>query len=138
MKGDDLSVLSTRIRAAHARIVEDGNIGEIEKYFSENYVVHLGGSRKSGYGGIRAFTKAIHSAFSELSVDVEVFVEAGNRISWQRSIHGTQPGAFQGFPASGLEITWRDMVLSQIEDGKIVEEWVVTDLAETLLRSRKG
>jgi hypothetical protein len=30
------------------------------------------------------------------------------------------------------------MVVSQIADGKIVEEWVVTDLAEALLRSRKG
>lgn len=138
MKTKDMSALAKIIRAANARLIEDGNIEEIEKYFSEKYVVNFGDSKKSGHVGIRGFTKAIHSAFTDLSVDVEIFVESGSRISWQRCIHGTQTGAFQGFPASGLRITWRDMVVSQIADDKIVEEWVVTDLAEALLRSRKG
>ena len=138
MKINDMSVLATIIRDANARLIEGGNIEEIEKYFSEKYVVNFGGSKKSGHVATRGFTKAIRSAFSELSVDVEILVESGSRISWQRCIHGTQTGAFQGFPASGLKITWRDMVVSQIADGKIVEEWVVTDLAEALLRSTKG
>lgn len=133
-----MSALEERIRSANAGLIGDGNVEDIEKYFSENYVVNIGGSKTVGYGGIRRFAKAIHSAFSTLSVDVEILVESGGRISWQRSIHGTQTGAFQGFPASGQKISWRDMVVSQFEDGKIVEEWVVTDLAEALLRSRKG
>ncbi|MGI9271737.1 MAG: ester cyclase [Woeseiaceae bacterium] len=133
-----MSVLERIIRAANTSLIEDGNVEEIEKYFSEKYVVSFGGSKKSGHAGVRGFTKTIHSAFSELSVDVEILVESGRRISWQRSIQGTQTGAFQGFPASGLGITWRDMVVSQIVDGKIEEEWLVTDLAEALLRSRKA
>ncbi len=132
-----MSTSAKIIRGANTSLIAGGNVNEIEKYFNEKYVVNFGGSRKSGHAGIRGFTNTIHKAFSELSVDVEILVESGNRISWQRCIHGTQTGAFQGFPASGLRITWRDMVVSEIADGKIAEEWVVTDLAEALLRSRK-
>jgi len=138
MKTKDMSALATIICAANERLIEDGNINEIDKYFSEKYVVNFGGSEKSGHVGIRGFTKAIRSAFSDLSVEVEILVESGSRIAWQRCFHGTQTGAFQGFPASGQRINWRDMVVSEFSDGKIAVEWVVTDLAEALLRSRKG
>jgi hypothetical protein len=32
---------------------------------------------------------------------------------------------------------WRDMVTSRFEGGLIVEDWVISDLAEQLLRARK-
>jgi len=37
---------------------------------------------------------------------------------------------FKNFPASGLQIVWRDMVTSQFYEGLIAEEWVLTDLVE--------
>jgi len=54
-----------------------------------------------------------------------------------RTLKGTHKVAFKGFPDSGHEIVWCDMVTSEIQDGKIIQEWVVTDLAERLLLSRK-
>jgi predicted ester cyclase len=58
-------------------------------------------------------------------------------VSWQRTIRAKQEGAFKGFPASGRNIVWRDVVTSRFRDGLIVEEWVISDLAEQLLLSRK-
>lgn len=132
-----MSALASKIRDANVQLIEGGNVEAIGEYFKTNYVVNFGGSKKNGHGAVRGFTKAIHEAFSELSVDVEILVESDDRISWQRTIRATQTGTFQGFPASGHKITWRDMVASQLEDGRITEEWVVSDLAEALLRSRK-
>jgi predicted ester cyclase len=34
-------------------------------------------------------------------------------------------------------VQWSDQVISEIEDGRIAEEWLVTDLAEQLLLARK-
>jgi predicted ester cyclase len=68
---------------------------------------------------------------------VEILVEGVNRVAWQRTLQGTHQTAFKGFPGSERNIVWRDMVTSQFRDGLIVEEWVVTDLAERLLLSRK-
>lgn len=132
-----MSTLASTIRDANVQVIKDGNVEGISEFFDTNYVVNFSGSKKGGHGAVRGYTKTIHEAFSKLSVDVEILVESDDRISWQRTIRGTQTSSFQGFPASDLEITWRDMVVSQIEDGRIREEWVVSDLAEALLRSRK-
>ena len=68
---------------------------------------------------------------------MEILVEGPDRIAWQRIIRATHEGAFKGFPASGRKIVWRDMTTSRFRDGVIAEEWVISDLAEQLLLSRK-
>jgi predicted ester cyclase len=64
-------------------------------------------------------------------------VEGEDRVAWQRTFRGTHKGKFKGFPASGLNIVWRDMVTSHFYNERIGEEWVITDLAEQLLVSSK-
>lgn len=65
-------------------------------------------------------------------------MESGDRVAWQRTMRGRQTGPFQGFPATGRRIAWRDMVTSRLHDGRIAEEWAVSDLAERLLLARKS
>jgi len=72
-----------------------------------------------------------------MAVEVEILVEGPERISWQRTLSATHAGTYLGFPATGRKLVWRDMVTSRFRDGLIVEEWVVTDLAEQLLKARK-
>ncbi len=133
-----MSFLGSRILEANHRIVEQGAIDNIPDYFSKNYVVATGGSERVGHEVIGGFTKQIHKSFSSLQVSVQVLMEADSCVAWQRTLRGNHTGKFQGFPASGLQITWRDMVVSHFEDSLITKEWVVTDLAEALLRSRKN
>lgn len=64
-------------------------------------------------------------------------MEGTGRVAWQRTLRGTHRDTFQGFPPTGREIVWRDMFTSRFHNGLIAEEWVVTDLAERLLRARK-
>ena len=59
------------------------------------------------------------------------------RIAWQRTLRATHKGDYMGFPATGKKLVWRDMVTSRFQDGLIQEDWVITDLAEQLLRARK-
>jgi len=46
-------------------------------------------------------------------------------------------GGSSGGGASGREIVSRDVVTSRFRDGLIAEEWVISDLEEQLLLSRK-
>lgn len=73
----------------------------------------------------------------DIDIDVDILLEGDDRVAWQRTLRATHEGTFKGFPATGLQIVWRDMITSQFLDGLISEEWVVTDLAEQLLLSRK-
>jgi predicted ester cyclase len=76
-------------------------------------------------------------AFPDLSAEVEILVEGSDRIAWQRTLRATHKGDYMGFPANGLKLVWRDMVTSCFQDSLILEDWVITDLAEQLLRAQK-
>jgi steroid delta-isomerase-like uncharacterized protein len=109
----------------------------VGEYFTPDYVAHATGRSMAGHSAIRRFLAALHRAFPDLQADVEILVEAKDRVAWQRTLRGIQRGAYKGFPASNRRIAWRDMVTSRFRDGRIAEEWVITDLAEHLLRARK-
>jgi steroid delta-isomerase-like uncharacterized protein len=126
------------IQIAASSLFEKGEIQAIGEFFSQDYVAHLAGQDyPGGHKAIQGAIAQVRQAFPELQVEVELLVEGGDRVAWQRTLRGTQQGAYKGFPASNRQLVWRDMVVSRFENGRIVEEWVNTDLAEQLLLSRK-
>jgi predicted ester cyclase len=90
-----------------------------------------------GHSVVQKVVRAYRRAFSQMQVDVKILVTAKKRIAWQRTIKAIHHGAFQGFPATGRPIVWRDMLTTEFRDGLIAEDWVITDLAERLLLARK-
>ena len=131
--------LAPLISAVSDELFHDGNVEAIERWFTPDYVAHLtDGDMTGGHPAIRRVVSLYRSAVPDLEVQVELLVEAGDRVTWARMFRGTQRGAYKGFPATGRPIAWREMVTSRFVDGRIAEEWVVTDLAERLLLGRKA
>jgi predicted ester cyclase len=134
------STAATTIRDANVAYLSlvRGEGDSISRFFSPDYTAHLTDSTiTGGHDLVRSVAAKFASAFSGLSIEVEILVEGADRVAWQRVFRGTQTGAFYGFPASGREVVWRDMVTTHLQDELIAEEWVVSDLAERLLLSRK-
>ncbi len=130
--------LASKIRAANSTLMADGNLDAVGEFFTLDYVAHLTDQDMTGgHGAIRTVVGMYRRAFPDLQIEVEVLVEAGDRVAWQRTLRGTHRGDFKGFPATGRPIVWRDMVTSRFRDGLIAEDWVITDLAERLLLARK-
>src|SRR5262245_21733361 len=129
--------LASKIRAANATLVTRRNLDAVGEFFTADYVAHATGRVLAGHAAIRRFLTALWRASADLQVDVEILVAGKDRIAWQRTLRGIQRGACQGFPASGRRIVWRDVVTSRFRDGRIAEDWVITDLAERLLRARR-
>jgi steroid delta-isomerase-like uncharacterized protein len=130
--------LASTIAAVNTALIVEGRLDEIARFFTPDYVAHVTGRDLAGHAGIRSVIGLYRSAFADLQVDVEVLIEGPDRVAWQRTLRGMHDGAFKGFPATGREIVWREMVTSRLTDGRIAEEWVVTDLAEQLLLARKS
>lgn len=131
-------LLARKIEAASAAVFLEGDLASLPKFFAPDYVIRLGDAEAAtGHQIIRRSLALLRRAFPELHVDVEVLVEAKDRIAWQRTFRGIQRGPFHGFPSSDREVVWREMVTSRFQDGLIVEEWLVSNLAESLLNSRK-
>jgi predicted ester cyclase len=129
---------ASRIEAANATLIVQGQLGAIGEFFSPNYVVHLTDQDLAGgHEVIRSVVGAYRRAFGDIQIEVEILVRAKDRVAWQRTLRATHKGNYKGFPATGRSIVWRDMVTSRFEDGLIAEDWVLTDLAERLLLARK-
>jgi predicted ester cyclase len=130
--------LSSIIKAANSTLIIEGKTDAVGDFFAPGYLAHVTGEDLSlGHEGIRKFIGLYQRAFSDLQIAVEILVEGKDRVAWQRTLRGNHTGPFKGFPASGLSIVWRDVVTSRFCDGLIAEEWVISDLAERLLLSRK-
>ena len=126
------------IKAANSALIANGNLDAVGEFFTPDYVAHLTDQDMTGgHGAIHQVVGMYRRAFPDLQVEVEILVEAGDRVAWQRTLRGTHQGDFKGFPGTGRPIVWRDMVTSRFRDGLIAEDWVITDLAERLLLARK-
>lgn len=131
--------LASKIEAANSAILANGDVKAIGEFFAPDYVAHLTGQDMTGgHTAIRKVLAMYWRAFTDLRVEVEILVEARNRVAWQRTIRGIHTGSFKGFPATDRAVVWREMVTSRFRDGLIAEDWFITDLAERLLVARKG
>lgn len=133
------SSAASLIRSANQVLIAEGDLDAVDRFFTPGYVAHLTDSDMTGgHEAIRGFVAGLRRAFPDVTVEVEILVEAGDRIAWQRTLRATHLHAFRGFPATGKGIVWRDMVTSRIEEGLMAEDWSISDLAERLLLARKG
>lgn len=130
--------LASKVKEANTALIINGKLDQVGDFFTHNYTVHLTDHViKGGHNIVQSTLGALRHAFPDIQMEIDILLEGNNRIAWQRTLRATHKKAFKGFPASGLQIVWRDMVTSQFRDGLISEEWVITDLAEQLLLSRK-
>jgi steroid delta-isomerase-like uncharacterized protein len=125
------------IRAANDTLLVRGDLGAIGQFFAVDYLAHVTEHDARGHALVRGVVEAYRRAFPDLTVDVQVLVEADDRVAWARTVRATHRAAYKGFPATGRPIVWRDVVTSRIEAGLVAEEWVISDLAERLLLARK-
>ena len=65
---------------------------------------------------------------SDLVIDVEDVVGAGNIVFLRTSSHGTHTGELFGIPGSGRAVSYSGIATYYLEDGKITHELFNDDL----------
>ncbi len=122
------------IAFGNVELIEKGNLDVIDEIFATDYVAHSGDKEYKGHAFIKRWTKQLRSAIPDVKVvKVEVHVQAGDTIVWQRTLRGTHTANMMGALPSGKKVKWVDMVISRFEGDRIVEEWTVSELAGELL-----
>lgn len=115
-------------------LFEKGNLDAVTELFSGTYIAHAARKQYSGHSFIKRWLKQIRSAFPALKVQrMKIFTLEENTVVWQRTLRGKHRYSLMGIPASQQNITWTEMIVSQFEQGKIAEEWIVSELAGELL-----
>ena len=77
--------------------------------------------------GFRQIVATRRAAFPDLRVTVEDQVADEDKVSTRRTWQGTHQGTYRGIAATGKRVTWSQISIVRIVNGKIVEDWAVAD-----------
>ncbi len=126
------------VKNALEQLIEQGNFEIINSFFSEDYIAHSGDKSYQGHKFIKQFAKQIRTAIPDIKiVKIELLSQTDNDISWQRTFSGTHKTNLKGIPASNKKVKWYEIVVSRFKEDKIIEEWLVSDLAFQLMLKLK-
>jgi len=115
-------------------LVSKGNLGVIAEIYSDNYTAHAGDKNYKGHAFLKRYTEQLRTAIPDIHVlNVEFLAHDDHTVIWQRTLQGTHTADLMGIPPSQKKVAWTEMVVTLIEGEKIVEEWVVSELAGELL-----
>jgi predicted ester cyclase len=122
---------SEQANAALARrwfdeVINQRNLDALPEIYAADYAYHgQGGLEMRGLEQVRGFAAAILAGSDDRRAVVERQVVDGDRVVTQFRSRGTHTGTFQGIEPTGKEWVTEGIVISRIENGKIVEDWEV-------------
>jgi steroid delta-isomerase-like uncharacterized protein len=86
----------------------------------------------TGPKAFREFYSMIRSVAPDARYEVDDLVAEGDRVVVRWRMLGTHKGEFRGIAATGRAIVLNGIAIYRVEDGKLRERWVVSDLQGVL------
>jgi steroid delta-isomerase-like uncharacterized protein len=119
--------MSKQSKTLTRRIFEEmqsqGNLAIADDIFASDFVNHTPFGDMVGPEGAKQFVTKLRTGFPDLQVTIEEQIAEGDKVATHWTARGTHQNEFQGIPATGKQMEIRGIVISQIADGKIVEQW---------------
>ena len=78
--------------------------------------------------GLKSMVSRWHQAYSDYANEIEDIFAAGDKVVARFTIRGTQDGPWHELPPSGKKIEVTEIMISRVENGKIVEMWAEEDV----------
>ena len=83
--------------------------------------------------GLKRIMQMFFTGFPDLKVTITHMIAEGDLVVARRTTEGTQTGVFMGIPASTKKVSFTEMHLVRVANGKVVEHWGVAD-AMTMMK----
>ena len=117
------------VRRFYKEVYGDWNMALVDEVVSPRFTSHdwPKGSR-TGPEGFRDFYSAIRSALPDARYEVDDLIAEGDKVMVRWRLLGTHKGDFRGIAATGREIALKGIAIYRVENGKLRERWVVSDL----------
>ena len=105
-----------------------GNVGIIDELMAPNYARYLPGAaaplnREAQKQRILGFRRA----FPDLTLTPEDLLAEGDRVAFRMLLRGTHQGEFLRVSPTGKQVVVGALDVARFENGKIVEQWGITD-----------
>jgi predicted ester cyclase len=71
-------------------------------------------------------------AFPDLHIETEDVITEGDKAVYRNTVTGTHRGEYLGIAPTGRRISYAEIFIVRVADGRIVETWGVVDVAAQL------
>ena len=110
------------VRNAMQAIWNEGDISRVSEFYADDFEADYPHTNwGSGLDGICALAAQVHKDLPNYKEDIEELIDAGDKIVVALSISGRHPN-------SGETISFRDMTILTLKNGKIIRQRGVGDL----------
>lgn len=117
-------------RALHERYISEmnrNNFDFLDEYLAPDYIMHGAGVEIEGPEAFKSYVKTMSSAFTDLERRAEDTFATEDRAVTRWSGRAKHTGEFAGIQPTNREVTITGIIISQINDGEVVEEWEEID-----------
>jgi predicted ester cyclase len=102
-----------------------GDFDALDGLVAPDYVLHPEEVR--GADGLKEMVEGYRRAHSGLRVAIDQQFTEGDYVATRFTVRGTHDGELMGAPPTGTDVAFTGITISRCEDGRIVEEWELTD-----------
>ena len=135
---DDIAAANKRlVRRFYKEVYGDWNMALVPEVVSPRFISHdwpEGGP--TGPQGFELFYSAIRAALPDARYEVDDLIAEGDKVVVRWRLLGTHLGDFRGIAPSGQKIELKGIAIYRVNNGKLMERWVVTDLYGVLEEMR--
>jgi predicted ester cyclase len=114
-------------KALIQRVNEEGlnqhNPALVDETCAPNFVFHNGSRTIQGLPAYKRYLAPFFSAFPDAHFTTEAIVAEGDTVAVRRTFRGTHRGSLMGIPPTGRQVTFSDIVMLRVANGKFVEAW---------------
>jgi predicted ester cyclase len=139
--------MSDTIAAANKRLVRrfykevygEWNMALVGEVVSPRFTSHdWPEGSAAGPQGFAAFYSAIRTALPDARYVVDDLIAEGDKVVVRWRLLGTHEGDFRGIAPTGRAIVLKGIAIYRVDDGMLLERWVVTDLHGLLEEMRES
>jgi len=121
MKSDDL------VRTFIEEAFNSGNLSILEDIIHSNYHFSSTDTELNGVGELKEFIQLFRTAFPDLKLSIDDIFASDDKTCTSFTFTGTHEEGFMGIPPTKKAVKVRGVVISKIQENKILEEWEVLD-----------
>lgn len=115
------------VRVLIEEAINKGNLLVLKGIIHTQYRYSSPSKRMNGIDQLESFILDLRSAFPDLAVSIDEQFGEMQKVCTRITMTGTHQGDFVGIPATGKSVSLQGVIISQMRDGLIAEEWELLD-----------
>ena len=117
------------VRRFYKEVYGDWNMALVDEVVSPRFTSHdWPEDGSTGPQAFRDYYAAIRLVVPDAHYEVDDLIAEGDRVVVRWRLLGTHQAEFQGIAPTGRAIALKGIAIYRMDDGKLMERWVVSDL----------